>query len=304
MEGNSQQAFLAKNFDWKTGYGEIYLNPRNAIKTSITSDFDWKSKYASFTFNQFGPELPAGGINEKGLAIEALVLPNTTLPKSDHNMVNEGEWIQYQLDNFESVEEVISHIDDVSIKKLYVNVHYMICDATANCNILEFINGKRIIHSNLKYKALANHPYKTSVRSLTHPGDYDMPAVAASLTRFKLAAKTQLKSMQVSSFYQKLDLSKLGSYTKWQIVYDLSNQELNFKTSTRKQNTNLKMRDYNLECTTKLQVLTLKGNSKIISKTVNLKSNVMARLLKVSDISKEVKQKIYNKLFHNNCANN
>ena len=34
----------------------------------------WQSKYASVTFNQYGVELPTGGINEKGLVVEIMGL--------------------------------------------------------------------------------------------------------------------------------------------------------------------------------------------------------------------------------------
>jgi penicillin V acylase-like amidase (Ntn superfamily) len=303
MQATSKQAFMAKNFDWKSGQGEIILNTRNTIKKSITSEFDWQSRYASFTFNQFGPDLPAGGINEKGLAIEALVLPNTKHPISNHNLVNEGEWIQYQLDSFSTTQEVLANIKDVNIRRDYVNVHYFICDAKTNCSVVEYINGKRIIHTNLKQNVLTNHAYKTSLEALKSPEKFNMSSVAASLNRFKIMVSSKVSDMDPAGFYKQLDLVSLGGYTQWQIVYDLFNKELNFKTNKRDFNTNIKFSDYALECNQDLKVLNLSGNSIKITKAKGLKLDVIKRLNNTKEIKKDIKNKIIKRVFKNNCSN-
>jgi choloylglycine hydrolase len=302
MQANEEHAYMAKNFDWKSGQGEIFLNTRNTIKKSITSDFDWQSRYASFTFNQFGPDLPAGGINEKGLVIEALVLPNTKHPVSNFNLVNEGEWIQYQLDRFSSTEEVITNITDVNIRRDYVNVHYFICDAKAVCSVIEYINGKRIIHTNLEQNVLTNHPYKMSLKALSNPENYNMSSVAGSLNRFKAMANSKVSDMNPKGFYKQLDLVSLGGYTQWQIVYDLINKELNFKTNKRDLNTNIRFSDYSLECNQDIKVLKLSGSSLVITKAKDLKLDVARRLKKTKEIGKDIKSRIISKVFKNICS--
>jgi len=302
MQANEKQAFMAKNFDWKSGQGEIFLNTRNTIKKSITSDFDWQSRYASFTFNQFGPDLPAGGINEQGLVIEALVLPNTKHPRSNYNLVNEGEWIQYQLDSFSTTHEIIANINDVNIRRDYVNVHYFICDARAACSVIEYINGKRIIHTNLKQNVLTNHPYKMSLKALSNPENFNMSSVAASLNRFKVMANSKVSQMNPTGFYKQLDLVSLGGYTQWQIVYDLINKELNFKTNKRDLNTNIRFSDYSLNCNQEIQLLKLSGSSVTITKAKDLKLDVVRRLNKTKEIGKDIKNKIISKVFKNICS--
>jgi choloylglycine hydrolase len=72
-----QTGMVAKNYDWSLADGELMIRPQGAKKTSLHSQKAWTSLYGSVTFNQYGPDLPTGGINEHGLIIEALVLGST-----------------------------------------------------------------------------------------------------------------------------------------------------------------------------------------------------------------------------------
>ena len=44
------------------------MDPRKAKGTPAS----WVSKYGSVTFNQYGRELPTGGMNEAGLVVETI----------------------------------------------------------------------------------------------------------------------------------------------------------------------------------------------------------------------------------------
>src|SRR5512133_2080891 len=65
---------VGKNYDFPIGYGHVSVNKRDLVKVSIPRNDEkkvaWVSKYGSITFNQFGKELPNGGMNEAGLVIE------------------------------------------------------------------------------------------------------------------------------------------------------------------------------------------------------------------------------------------
>jgi len=75
------------NFDFESNQGMLMINPRGLQKTALPFAFEksatWISKYGSLTFNFIGREEPMEGINEKGLVIAALFLPETQLPKRD-----------------------------------------------------------------------------------------------------------------------------------------------------------------------------------------------------------------------------
>ena len=44
----------------------------------------WTAQYGSITFNQYGRELPTGGINEAGLVVESMALSEARYPEPDH----------------------------------------------------------------------------------------------------------------------------------------------------------------------------------------------------------------------------
>src|SRR5277367_2891798 len=67
---------VAKNFDMPSGHGLIVVNKRNLSKVAMANGnpVQWISKYGSVTFNQVSRDLPQGGLNEKGLVVEVLML--------------------------------------------------------------------------------------------------------------------------------------------------------------------------------------------------------------------------------------
>lgn len=66
-----------------------------------------------------------GGMNEKGLVIAQMALFESKYPvKTDKRAVDEFEWIQYQLDNSSTLQEVIGNNKKVQILPKAVPVHY------------------------------------------------------------------------------------------------------------------------------------------------------------------------------------
>jgi len=72
------QHVVGKSYDWHTGEALVVINPRGVAKTAFLGHLadepaSWVSRYGSVTFDQYGPEMPSGGINEAGLVVEVLV---------------------------------------------------------------------------------------------------------------------------------------------------------------------------------------------------------------------------------------
>src|ERR1700746_1722576 len=63
--------YFGRNLDWHWENGLVFVNQRNIGKMAVVTPghapAKWISKYGSVTFNQFGMELPMGGMNEAGL---------------------------------------------------------------------------------------------------------------------------------------------------------------------------------------------------------------------------------------------
>ena len=139
---NQHSIFLAKNFDWTYGNGYLLKNIRGVQKrafiTGTGNAANWTSKYGSVTFTQNGKEMPYGGMNEKGLAIEMLWLEYTEYYINEITpYLNELEWIQYQLDNYASIDEVIQNINPFAhLKGKYISSLLMLMANQLSLNIL------------------------------------------------------------------------------------------------------------------------------------------------------------------------
>ncbi|CAB1085378.1 hypothetical protein D1AOALGA4SA_12866 [Olavius algarvensis Delta 1 endosymbiont] len=130
---NGDRPIFGRNLDWLVGDGLVIINKRGVKKTAKTDPFEqnnlltWTSKYGSATFNQHGREFPLGGINETGLVVETMVLEDTEYPSPDSRpAVENSQWVQYQLDNFSSIEEVIVGQSQIRIReRAWPGLHFL-----------------------------------------------------------------------------------------------------------------------------------------------------------------------------------
>lgn len=235
-----------KSYDWRTNEGFVLTNLRGVKKTSIPTGygdvFYWTSKYGSITFNQFGKEMPNGGMNEKGLVIEVLWLNDTEYPAPAHlKSVNELQWLQYQLDNHSTVAEVIESRKEIQIVPMFAPLHYFVADAQGNAAVIEFLDGEIVVHTGdeLKYNAITNNTYRFSENYLQTKENEETMSRNASLKRFERAARMAEKSHEtgktlVNYALDILDSVRVGYWTKWNIVYDVTGKQVYFKSNSHK----------------------------------------------------------------------
>src|SRR3954452_5045066 len=125
---------FGRNYDWISGAGIVHTNQRGLYKTSMKGNdggtIGWVSKFGSITFNQYGKEFPTGGMNEKGLVVELMWLnEGSYLAKDKRPGLSVLQWIQYQLDNCASIEEVIATEKLERIVSTGTPQHYLVADA-------------------------------------------------------------------------------------------------------------------------------------------------------------------------------
>jgi len=288
---NADQIVLCKNLDWDFGYGHIEINKRGLFKKAFVANnetpVEWISKYGSITFNHIGKEFPLGGMNEAGLVIEEMNYYWTKYPKVDNRpTLNELQWIQYQLDNSSTVEEVINSDSVVRITGNLFKIHYLICDKNGNVASIEFLNGKMVYHtkSTLPVPVLTNHKYDKSVEELKNyigfGGEREIPQKYGSLNNFiKVSSMIQNFNKDIPVLDYSFDiLSSVSTYdTQWSIVYDISNSRIYFKTKKYNRLKWIDLKQFNFSC--KAQALYLSVNTEQIDnlngtfKTYNFKAN-------------------------------
>ena len=263
--------FVGKNYDWIIGNGLVIVNKRGMQKEAFKGPTEipghpalWKSKYGSITFNQYGRELPMGGINEMGLVVEVLLLGQTKYQEPDEGpYISPLQWVQFQLDTAATTFEVLSGIDNVRIytDKRSPGFHFFICDPNGACAVIEFLDGKPVIYTGdqLPLHALANRTYQDSLRDYqTH---VDSAKKVSWTNRFTTAGfyierwDNNRKISSVEGAMAILDKVAQGTFTKWQIVYDLNEPAIYFRTSSSRGVGRIELADFDFSCTSPVKVL-------------------------------------------------
>lgn len=239
---------FGRNYDWVTGNGMVCTNQRGLFKISDkTKDgetINWTSLYGSITFNQYGKEFPTGGMNEKGLVVELMWLDGTKYPSPDGRpAVGVLQWIQYQLDNCNTIDEVIATDKKLRIASVGTSpLHYLVADAKGNAATIEFIDGKMKVHKDkdLPVPVLTNNSYDESwamTNSEITSGSSNFSFGNNSIDRFAKACSMvqQFRQENISGplidySFSILDNVAQGTHTKWSIVYDITNKKIYFKS--------------------------------------------------------------------------
>ena len=239
---------VGKNLDWHLDEGLLIVNKRGVAKRAMVLDpqektAEWVSKYGSVTFNQYGREMPLGGMNEAGLVVESLMLSSTRNPTPDERP-GLIAWAQYQLDNCSTIAEVVATDARIRISPtMPIPLHFFVCDREGRAAVVEFIDGKRVCHSGdaLATKLITNNTYDESFAYLNqHTGFGGSKAIPygsyKSLDRFVVAAErlkkcpTDARESAMQYAFDTLAAVRQGNATKWSIVYDLKKLEINYKT--------------------------------------------------------------------------
>lgn len=272
------QTVFGKNYDWHFADGHLMVNKANMERRSKISDLTWTSRYGSVTFNQYGRNSPSGGINERGVVVELMWMDSTGYPGVDERLaIGNLEWIQYQLDTADTVEDIIA--SDAKIRILHTDepLHYLAADARGGVATIEFLDGALVVHrgGDLPVSALTNDTYADALgfwqQQGTHPSkptqraqaDLEAPHLSGngSLERFARAAlwtrpKTQPKDAVAYAFEALSDLAQ-GSSTQWSIVYELEARRVHFKIQRGAAVAHLDLADLDFSCEQAVQTVDL-----------------------------------------------
>ncbi|MDI2112121.1 linear amide C-N hydrolase [Commensalibacter nepenthis] len=169
--GDNKQVITARSMDWKRDVGtNLWILPRGMNRDGATGEntIHWKSKYGSVIATGYDIAT-TDGMNEKGLDVNMLWLVESVYPTpvKDKPTLSLSVWGQYVLDNFSTVDEAVAALekepftvitDAVPGEKRMATLHMSISDPTGDSAIIEYIDGKQIIHHNRKYQVLTNSP--------------------------------------------------------------------------------------------------------------------------------------------------
>ena len=260
LKHDSEQIF-GHNLDMQMVInGMVVVNKRNVYKTGRswdeltssekrkTPEITWTSKYGSITVNPIVRDFPDGGMNEAGLCIWEMSLGKTKFIENDSlPKLFMSQWMQYVLDNFESVDQVIKSTSEITIDGW--GWHFFTGDRDGRCAAIEFLDGEPVVHSgeSLPVTALMNTEYSQELDTLKtyegFGGDKEIP----------MSDKTDINSRFVKAAYMLRNYRKSVSptiidygfdilrqleavidqtkWTQWSIVCDMKRLKVYFRTS-------------------------------------------------------------------------
>ena len=288
--------YFGRNYDWVTGNGMVMTNARNVKKFSAASgtQLSWTSKFGSITFNQYGKEFPTGGMNEKGLVVELMWLEGSKFPAADHRpALNVLQWLQYQLDNHASIDEVIASDKTIRITAEGTPLHYLVADSSGRTATIEFLHGKMVVHqgASLDFAVLTNSVYSESVSQTKEIIQENRAINLADNSLRRFAQTCSMIQQFKSSGQQALDYSfsilnkvSQGGYTKWSIVYDITARQIHFITSENKNRRTVAFNDFSFDCTAPSLTIDMndQGSGQIAKNFKNLSFDLNKNLVEVS----------------------
>lgn len=283
---------FGKNYDWNVEDGLVIVNKRGMAKTAFTEESParWTSDYGSVTFNQYGREFPSGGINEKGLVVELMWLDETVYPEPDRRVALPTlQWIQFQLDNSATVDDVIASDSQVRISVASARIHFLVADANGSVATFEYINGRMVVHrgDDLPYPVLTNDMYQVSV-TYARNLDAAKPLTSSSLDRFARAARGLApagpKQGAVDQAFALLDAVAQPGYTQWSIVYDIGAKRAYFRTRTRRDVRFVDLNALDFSCRTPVRIVDVnaKYQGDISKRLVDYSSDTNRKLVRTA----------------------
>lgn len=275
------QFLIGHNYDWYRSEAVAVINKRGVSKTGLLAPFDrekvqtWVSKYASLTINQFEINHPTFGINEKSLYIGIAWLDEAQSIDSEKPALNEAQIAQYLLDTTADVEEALSAVQQIHVKKVFAPVHYLLCD-TKTCGILEFFNGKASTYIPIEQQVvgLTNNTIDdgkiaSSKENFLTPTE-EIYKSSESIDRFQLGHALGLKLLKernhaiekedVFAIMKKLaygytfdppeDGKPTEMFNRWRTVLEPTKQSITIGVFPRiEETTEINLRDFDLDCT-------------------------------------------------------
>jgi len=169
--GGNNQVITARSMDWKSDIAShLWVFPRGMKRSGEAgpNSIQWTSKYGSVIASGYDIST-TDGMNEAGLVANVLWLVESSYPKYDGKTpgLTLAAWAQYVLDNFATVQEAVDVLarepftivtDSVPGEDRLATLHLSLSDASGDSAIIEYIDGKQVIHHSRDYQVMTNSP--------------------------------------------------------------------------------------------------------------------------------------------------
>ena len=177
--GPDGMVITGRSMDWPYSFNShLYAVPAGSTQDGAggVNSLTWTRKYGAIevagTTDPNGPiDGVFDGMNEKGLVANLLYLGESDFgpaPADDRPRLSFAAWVDYVLTNFATVNEVVDAFTNPSIYIVPINfgpgaaahptVHLSVTDASGDSAIIEYLDGKPVIHHGRQYQVMTNSP--------------------------------------------------------------------------------------------------------------------------------------------------
>jgi len=158
-----------RSMDWMQDIGNnLWVFPRGMNRDGAAGpkSLKWKSKYGSVITTIY-EVATVDGLNEKGLAINVLYLAESNYGSvGDKPPMCISVWGQYVLDNYATVADAVRDLEKEPFRLVApvlpngspAHGHLSMTDSSGDSAILEYIDGKLVIHHGPQYTVMTNSP--------------------------------------------------------------------------------------------------------------------------------------------------
>lgn len=189
---NRLGVFVARTMDWpETTEPVLTVFPRGmkrvggrvgSVVVVKENPASWTSKYGSLVTTVYGIGA-ADGLNEQGLGMHMLYLNATDFgPRNAAKPgVHAGLWGQYLLDNAATVREALQAMENIQVVMTEAHghkatVHLALEDASGDSAILEYVEGKLVVHHGREHRIMTNDPIYDLQLKLLKERDFSNPS--------------------------------------------------------------------------------------------------------------------------------
>ncbi|MGA0599018.1 linear amide C-N hydrolase [Enterovirga sp. CN4-39] len=205
--GDDGKIFTARSMDWAQRIDtDLYILPRGMARNGEVgpNSLRWTAKYGSLVATAFNNST-SDGVNERGLSANILWLEESQYPvfnASSPPGLAVSVWTQYALDNFATVSEAVAAFEKqpftlvtttIPGADFKTTVHLSLSDSSGDSAIIEYIDGKQVIHHGRQYQVMTNSPTYNQQLALASywsqiGGTVMMPGTSRASDRFARAA--------------------------------------------------------------------------------------------------------------------
>lgn len=220
----------------KQGLGWSTFNPLAPVRPP----FGWISKYGSLIYSNMGKEFPDGGMNEAGLYVGEMNYWFSEYPK-DKGLVRiyHNQWVQYLLDNFGSVDQVLASLSRV-VPEGHNRWQFFVADSTGAAATITFFKGRAVVNTgdSLPVKALCNRRYAREMDTLRlfrgfggeRPVDFADTADDRRFVRAAFMLRDQDRKTPAGDYVFAILRRLDWGNNKWSLAFDLKRRTVRFNT--------------------------------------------------------------------------